>query len=160
MFRRYTELSYRDERIGEWKTTIRANKPSWCLWEAQRVLENQPSETFFALSGNVHGPDRGLLEQVYRVLSNLGAITQIVDTEIKKHTRGASVAGFFVSAIRDWDRHDDVLQIDFAPVGQRILQDDILVHWPGVNPDLDHRVVIRTIDVRIAPGQLVERGLV
>jgi len=156
----YIERSYREGRIGEWKTMIRNDKPGWCLWEAQCLLETQQRETYFALSGNVRGPDPALLEQVYRVLSNLDAITEIVDKEIRKCTGQGSVADFFVSEIGDWDRHDDILQIDFAPVGQRILEEQKLLFWPGENPGLDHRVVIRTNDVRIAPGQLVERGFV
>ena len=156
---RYTELSYRDDRIGDWKTTIRNDKPGWCLWEAQRLLEAQQRETYFALSGSVLGPDPGLLEQVYRVLSNLGAISEIVDKELRKCS-DASVAEFFVAEIGDWEQVDETLQIDFAPIGRRALEDDKVVFWSAENPDREHRIVIRTNDVRIAPGQLVERGLV
>jgi hypothetical protein len=154
------ERSYRDGRVGEWKTTTRGDKPAWCAWDAQALLDEQASETFFVLSGDVHGPYPRLLDQVYRILSHLAEILEIADTEIRACTDRGSVADFFVSAIGDWDTADEILQVELAPVAERILTDQRLLFWPGQNPDADHRIVIRTRDVRIAPGQLVQRGLV
>lgn len=147
------------DRIGQLKTTVRRDRPGkWCLWEGRRLLEGQPKETCFSLSGDSTQPYASLLEQVSRVLDELENITKRVNIELEKRVDGGSLKDLWLSDIGDWDPHDDILQIEYSPVGQPVLENDLEIDWPDKHPC--HRLILRaTNQGRIAQGQLIERGL-
>lgn len=144
LFGKEVERVFWDNRVGAMTTTVRKPAPGkWCSWRGECVLQGYAQPTYITACGDPQGPRADLLALLHRVLDGLEEIELDVNRAIERQGARGSLANFHLHSIGVWDEVDDVLQLDFHPIGTPILEREVELHWPDDSPNGGHRIVLR-----------------
>ncbi|MDQ3364028.1 MAG: hypothetical protein M3680_01170 [Myxococcota bacterium] len=140
------EGTVQDARIGALTANVNPERlDAWCSWQGQHVIAGHTRATRVRLSGDSRGPYAGLLAQTHRVLDALGAIGDKADARLRDHGDSGSFRDFYLSAIFDWDQHDEILELEFRPLDPSCISmnSDRMLCWPDDDELMNHHVVLR-----------------
>ncbi len=119
-------------------------KSVWRNWVTKYEVPGQ-GEVLISLSGNEEGPWQGLLEASAMVIDHLDAIESHANTALAQRNIPATFADFRLTCISDWNEPDDILQLEFVPLGEPKLDDSLEFYWPGDDCLMNHHLVFRKL---------------